>query len=812
MFDFQPSLPIDPVLPTICDELRKYKRLVLQAPPGAGKTTRVPLALHIAGLFDGRIIMLEPRRLAARTAAERLAQHFGEDIGGTVGLRMRGDSKISSNTRIEVVTEGVLTRMMQSDQALEGYDCVLFDEFHERSLNADLGLAFALEIHRNLREDLALVVMSATLNAAPIAAFMGAKIFTAEGRSFPVETQYLDKPAGFLKRRDFANAMAALITKAAAETEGDILAFLPGEGEIRTVETQLAHTFQKTHIAPLFGAMPFRDQQAAIRPTDQRKIVLATSIAETSLTIEGITCVVDGGLSRRARFDAGSGMARLVTERVSKAEATQRMGRAGRVQAGYCYRLWAQGEEGAFPAFAPPEIETADLTSFAFELAQWGLRDVADLPMLTYPNAGDLTEARALLRLLGALDDAGGLTDLGQDMVALPTHPRLAAMLRIGGQRAGLIAALLEERDSLPRHAEISLRHRLDALERPKEARYSIPKPVQQRLLQRAKQFKTQGSESDPAILAATAFPDRIGRRRKGKAARYHLSGGKGAIIGDDDALAAEEFIVVIDLDGDAREAKLRLGTPITKAQIEQVFENRIEWTQSCHWSKREGRVEAVEERKLGALTLESRRWKDAPQQAKSAALCEGIRQLGLEALNWDRAAQLFRARVQRGGAEFPDMSNAALLAGLEAWLLPYLQKVETKSDLKTVPLTQALKAMLDWDQIQRLDALVPEAITAPTGTKLKIDYSGDAPKVSVRIQEVFGMTKHPTIGAAKDPLLFELLSPAQRPIQLTTDLPGFWAGSYADLRKDMRSAYPKHYWPEDPSEAEPTKRVKRKK
>ena len=415
------------------------------------------------------------------------------------------------------------------------------------------------------------------------------------------------------------------------------------------------------------------------------------------------------------------------------------------------------------------------------------------------------------MRLLGALDETGSLTADGIEMATTPTHPRLAAMLRVGGKRAALIAALLEERDPLPRQADVSLKHRLDSLEKPKDARYQIPKSVQHRLLQRAKQFKTQGDESDLAILAATAFPDRIGRRRKGNAARYHLTGGKGAIIDDGDDLAAQEFIVAIDLDGDAREARLRLGTQISKPQIEQIFKDRITWAQSCHWSKRESRVEAVEERKLGALVLESRRWKDAPAASKSAAVCEGIRQLGITALNWDRTANLFRARVLRAGSKFPDMRDNALIDTLEDWLLPFLQGVETKSGLKAVPLTQALKAMLDWDQMQQLDALAPEAITAPTGTKLKIDYAGDVPKVSVRIQEVFGITTHPCIGAQKEPILFELLSPAHRPIQLTTDLPGFWSGSYTDLRKDMRAQYPKHYWPEDPSVSEPTKRVKRK-
>ena len=810
MFEFSPNLPIDPILPQICDQLHNQGQLVLQAPPGAGKTTRVPLALDTAKLFKRKIIMLEPRRLAARSAADRLAKHYGENIGETVGLRMRGESKISAATRIEVVTEGVLTRIIQSDPELSDYDCILFDEFHERSLNADLGLALALEIRRNLREDLHLLVMSATLDAEPIAKFMDAPVLTAEGRSFPVEARYAERPVGFLRGREFANAMVALLDTAIAETEGDILAFCPGEGEIKSIEKLLAPKHPNLLIAPLYGAMPFREQQKAIAPAKTRKIVLATSIAETSLTIEGITCVVDGGLSRRARFDAGAGMSRLVTERSSKAEATQRMGRAGRISEGVCYKLWAKGEEGAFPHFAPPEIETADLTGFAFELAQWGSHDPVSLPLLTQPKGGDLDEARTLLKLLGALDVDGHMTAKGLEMAKSPTHPRLAAMLLYGTDRAATIAALLEERDPLPRGADTALSLRLSAVEKPSEARYSIPKPIKSRLEARAKQFKPSGSEADPAILAAVAFPDRIGKRRKGKDARYHLSGGKGAIITGEDELGTSEYIVAIDLDGDAREARLRLGISITKAQIETLYGNRMSWHQSCHWSKREARVEALEQRKLGALVLEERRWKDAPDNEIATTICAGIRQLGLSALNWDRSALLLRARIAKGGADFPDVSDAALLGGIENWLLPFLGGIASKSELKNVALAPALKSLLSWEENASLDKLVPEAITAPTGTKLKIDYSGENPKVSVRIQEVFGITNHPTIGDAKEPILFELLSPAQRPIQLTKDLPGLWAGSYADLLKDMRAKYPKHYWPEDPSEAEPTRRLKK--
>jgi ATP-dependent helicase HrpB len=808
MTDSQPApLPIDDALPALRAAIAARGMAVLQAPPGAGKTTRVPLDLLASGLIAGRIVMLEPRRLAARAAAERMAETLGEAVGQTVGYRIRGEAKVTRATRIEVVTEGILTRMIQSDPSLEGVGAVIFDEFHERSLNADLGLALCLEIRGALRDDLILIAMSATLDAAPVARLMGdAPLVTSEGRAFPVETRWLPRPPDASVR--FEGAVANLVRQALEETaEGGILVFLPGEGEIRRVEAALGSLPAGVTVKPLFGAMDFAAQRAALAPVAGRKVVLATSIAETSLTIPDVRVVVDGGRARRARFDAPSGMSRLVTERVTKAEAEQRRGRAGRVAPGTCYRLWTKGEEGGLSPFPPAEIEAADLTPLALELALWGS---ADLPFLTPPHPGVLAEARALLADLGALDDAGRITDHGRRLAALPLHPRLGHMLAVAGPKAAPLAALLAERDPL-RGEPPDLVQRLKAIDRPPPQAH---RPTIDRIRDEARRLARaipEGERDDlsPAQMAALAYPDRIGLRRKGDAPRWVLSGGKGAAMAAGLPLSGARLIVATDLDGDPREAQVRQAVAITEAEVRALFAPRIRWHDLCEWSRREGRVLARRQERLGALVLDDRTWPDAHEEAVARAALDGIRQIGLP---WSASARRFRARVElaRGGGDaFPDMTDAALMAGLEDWLLPHLGRARTEAELRGFDLTEALRAMLSWDQAQTLDRIAPAQFETPLGRRVPIDYDGEAPSIEIRLQELFGVTVHPVVGADRKPLRISLLSPGQRPVQVTMDLPRFWATSYADVRKDMRGQYPKHPWPEDPTQAEPTLRAK---
>ncbi|WP_108854812.1 ATP-dependent helicase HrpB [Albidovulum aquaemixtae] len=809
-------LPIDDALPDLIRALHAAGRAVLRAPPGAGKTTRVPLALAEAGLAEGRIVMLEPRRLAARAAAERMAETLGENVGGTVGYRIRGEVRISKATRIEVVTEGILTRMLQSDPDLPGIGAVIFDEFHERSLNADLGLALAWEVRQALRPDLIILVMSATLDAEPVAMLLDdAPVISSEGRAYPVETRWLPRPVQRSMR--FEAAVAGLVAEAAGETEGGILVFLPGEGEIRRVEALLAGRLPPDcAVPPLFGAMEFAAQRAAIVPARAgRKVVLATSIAETSLTIEDIRVVVDAGRARRARFDPSSGMSRLVTERVTKAEADQRRGRAGRVAKGTCYRMWTKGEEGGLAPFPPAEIEAADLAGLALDLALWGT-DGADLAFLTPPPAPALAEARALLTALGALDAMHRITPHGRALAALPLHPRLGHMLVTAGPDAATLAALLADRDPL-RGAPCDLTLRLAAIRDPKGYEADHPHRVDRGSVERiraearrlARLVKPVANRYDPAEMAALAYPDRIGLRRKGEAPRYVLSGGKGAVIAEDDPMSQARLIVTTDLDGDPREARIRQSARITEAALRRLFPDQIKWQDVAEWSRRDGRVVARRQERLGALVLEDRAWPDSPEEALTRAALDGLRQIGLP---WSDPARRFRARIEllrREGADLPDVGDDALLLRAEDWLLPHLSGRRTEAELRDLDLTGALKGSLSWDQAQLVDRLAPAHFETPLGRKVPIDYDGDHPSIALRLQEMFGVTAHPTVGPRRLPLRITLLSPAGRPVQTTLDLPGFWATSYTDVRKDMRGRYPKHPWPEDPTEHAPTLRAK---
>jgi ATP-dependent helicase HrpB len=709
-----------------------------------------------------------------------MAETLGEPVGRTVGYRMRGASEVSKGTRIEVVTEGILTRMIQDDPELPGVGCVVFDEFHERSLNADLGLALTWEARGALRPDLAVIVMSATLDAGPVAAMLDAPIITSEGQAFPVERIWRDRPPPEGQR--FEAQMAELVREALSH--GNVLAFLPGEGEIRRCAALLDDC--GAEVRPLYGALPFAEQRRAIEPGGSPRVVLATSIAETSLTIEGVRAVVDGGLARRARFDPSSGMSRLVTERVTRAEAAQRAGRAGRVAPGVAYANWMRGQEGALMPFPAPEIEMADLAQLALELAAWG-SDA--LPFLTPPPEGALAEARALLRDLGALDGTS-ITDHGRTLARLPLHPRLGHMLTHGGTGSATLASLLAARP-VPGPVDLSETLRSPSQDARAEAK-------------RLRRYEA-GPDLTDAQRLALAYPDRIGLRRPGDPARWLLSGGKGARMEKGEALAQARLLVACDLDGDRTEARIRRALPISEAELRSVHAGRIAWTEVCEWSDRHRRVEARRREMLGAVALDDRVWQDAPSEALARAALDGVRSLGLDCLDWTKRARLLRARI--AASDLRDVSDEALLAAAEDWLLPHLDGIRDAGGLARLDPHDALLAWLGWEDAQRLDRLAPAAWTTPLGRRAPIDYAPETPTLALRLQEVLGVTEHPRVGDT--PLRLELLSPARRPIAITQDLPGFWRGAYSDVRRDMRSQYPRHPWPEDPVAAEPTERAK---
>lgn len=818
-----PNLPIDVVLPDLMATLKDHGQAVLHAPPGAGKTTRVPLALLETGFAKGRILMLEPRRLATRAAAERLAENLGETVGQKVGYRMRGESQKAA--KIEVITEGILTRMIQSDPELAGIGAVIFDEFHERSLHADFGLALCLEIRAALRNDLILLVMSATLDAAPIAELMGgAPVISSTGRAFPVKEHWLEKPVPKTSSRGqvFENTMADLVEHALSETSGGVLVFLPGEGEIKRVAARLKPRLaDNIHLHTLYGALDFKIQRKAIQPAKSgRKVVLATSIAETSLTIEDIRVVVDGGRARRARFDPGSGMSRLVTERVTKAEATQRQGRAGRIAEGHCYKAWTKGEDGGLAPFPPAEIEAADLAPLLLETALWGARDLSELTFLTPPNHGAVAAAKSLLTSLGALDEMGAITAHGRAISDLPLHPRLAHMVLKGGQNAALFAAILSERDLISgtgQRPPVDLELRIAAINNPRQFENTHPLTINRATLsridaERKRLPKPAGPSRSLGAMAALAYPDRIGMRRKGPEPRYVLSGGKGAVLDATDPLANAAFIVATDLDGDQREARIRAAAHLTEHDLRKVFKEDIHKHNSCAWSHRDRTVTARVQEVLGALVLSDAPWRDCPPLDIAYAMCDGIRDLGLQILPQSKAIRSFLGRAEwlrARGTELPDCSESALLATLENWLAPHLGARRKPDELGNVNILDALKSQFEWSELQMMARLAPPEFTAPTGTHLTVDYSGAQPSVSVRLQEMFGLKIHPTLGPDRIPVLIELLSPARRPVQITADLPGFWRTSYTDVRKDMRGRYPKHPWPEDPTEAQATRKRK---
>jgi ATP-dependent helicase HrpB len=831
-----PSLPIESILPDLRATLRVHPGAVLQAPPGAGKTTRVPLALLDEDWLGGqRIVMLEPRRLAARAAAHRMAFTLGERVGQTVGYRVRMDTKVGRDTRIEVVTEGVLTRMLQSDPTLDGTGLVIFDEFHERNLPSDLGLAFALETQL-LREDLRLLVMSATLDGARVAELLDdAPLLTSEGRAFPVETHYLDRMPEPHWRIE-GHAVAA-VHRALDAHEGDVLVFLPGAGEIRRTERSLNEGSlpPSVTVAPLYGNLPQDAQDRAIEPSPagRRKVVLATPIAETSLTIEGVRVVVDGGLARAPRFDPNSGMTRLETVRISAASADQRQGRAGRLGPGTCYRLWTPPVQAHLAPHTPPEILTTDLTPLALELAAWGVHDPADLRWLDPPPAAAFDAARELLTELGALD-AGTITQHGRAMAGLGLHPRLAHLV-LRGKALGLgatacdLAALLSERDLFKpqggSYPPADLRLRLDLLARGDHADFSRGYAVSRSAVHRAKKeahhwrarLGLGNGDRDieaAGLLLALAYPDRIAERRPGTDDRYRLRNGRAAVLADPQGLAGSDFLVAAHLDGRRGEARIFLAAPISLDELTDHFADQIVTDDVIAWDADARLVRARRQDRLGAVVL-----KDAPlpspdPTAVARALLDGIREEGLGLLPWSKEARRLRERIgflhHAAPDDWPDVSDDALLPGLDDWLLPHLVGLKRADDLGRLDLVQILYGLVGWGRRAELDRLAPTHLTVPSGSNVPIDYSEPtAPVLAVRLQEMFGLTETPRVGGV--PLTLHLLSPAQRPVQVTQDLGSFWRDAYFDVRKDMRGRYPKHPWPEDPLRATPTNRTKRR-
>ncbi len=836
------ALPIESVLPALREALRAHPSVVLQAPPGAGKTTRVPLALLGEDWLGGqRIVMLEPRRLAARAAAHRMAATLGERVGETVGYRVRLDTRVSERTRIEVVTEGVLTRMLQSDPALGGrpegrpVGLVIFDEFHERNLPSDLGLAFALETQEALREDLRLLVMSATLDGARVADLLGdAPLLTSEGRAFPVETHTLDRmPEPPWK---IGEHVVAAVRRALGEHEGDVLVFLPGAGEIRRTEAVLAERLPPgVTVAPLYGNLTQDAQDRAIAPSlsGQRKVVLATPIAETSLTIEGVRVVIDSGLARAPRFDPNSGLSRLETVRISRASADQRRGRAGRVGPGVCYRLWTPPVQAALAEHTPPEIATTDLAPLALELAAWGVHDPAGLRWLDPPPEAAFAAARGLLADLGALD-GGTITPHGRAMAALGFHPRLAHLVLRGrdlglGATACDLAALLSERDLFkPQGAHpppADLRLRLDALTQQGSPAFSRGYAVARGAVHRAKReaghwrkrlgVADADRDADAAgLLLAFAYPDRIAQRRPDSETRYRLRNGRAAVLTASQALTGTDFLVAAHLDGRRGEARIFLAAPITQSEIEHHFGEHVAEEETVTWDAEARRVRARRQQRLGAVVLRDVRLRDPDPGAVTAALLDGVRAEGLEVLPWPKEARRLRERLaflHHLGGGWPDVSDEALLGGLDDWLGPHL--TAGKTDFRRLDLGQLLLGLAGWGRRADLDRLAPTHVTVPSGSPIPVDYSDpEAPVLAVRLQEVFGLEATPRVGGGRIPLTMHLLSPAHRPVQVTQDLASFWRDAYFDVRKDLRGRYSKHPWPEDPLTATPTSRAKRRR
>ncbi len=821
------QLPITSVLAKLEQTLATSNAVVLQAPPGSGKTTRVPLALLEAPWLEGRrIVMLEPRRLAATNAARYMASLRGEAVGETVGYAIRYERRLGPGTRLEVLTEGLLTRRLQSDPELTGIGLVIFDEFHERNLQSDLALALCRDVQRGLREDLRILVMSATLDAEPLVRLLdNCPVVNAAGRTFPVTVEYLvdSEPP------KLAESTAQALRRALEDTRGDILAFLPGARDIHRCRDLLDDLTPHIALRPLYGGLPFPAQEAALLPGPQRRVVLATNIAETSLTIEGIETVVDSGWERRPRFDAARGMTRLETLRISRASAEQRAGRAGRLGPGCCYRLWTEGCQGSLTPFSPAEVRQADLAPLAFDIALWGVQDVASLTWLDSPPAGHLAAARRLLTLLGALDPGGMPTRLGREMARYPTHPRLARLL-VAACQAGCpglgsdLAALLDERDLMTGTLQASrtsgpsdLFERLEILQRTRSPETAAVRRAAAywRKLTRAGQEPAPDADSVGRLLAC-AYPDRIGLRRQSGSPRYQLRNGQGAVLAASSVVRDAEWLVAVETVGQAGdESRIRLASALDHATIEELFGGDLPWQREAGWDDRNDRVTARLVRRLGALILQERPSAVTPEDTLPALL-DLVRREGLGILPWNNETRQLQARVcllHRHMAEqgWPDCSDAALTENLEDWLPAVLVAVRSRRDLVCIDLATALRTRLGGQKVKELERLAPERLAVPSGSKIRIDYrSGNLPVLAVKLQEMFGLASTPHLAGGRIPALIHLLSPAGRPLAVTSDLQSFWDTVYPEVRREMKGRYPKHPWPDDPWRAQATRKTRR--
>ena len=821
------SYPIDEVLPRLRETFITSRNVVLSAAPGAGKTTRVPIALLEAHWLDGKkLIMLEPRRLAARRAAQFMATQLGEEVGGTVGYRIRGETAVGKTTRIEVVTEGVLTRLLHADPGLQGVGLVVFDEFHERNIHGDLGLALTLDAQTHLRHDLRVLVMSATLDGLAVSRVLGeAPVIKGTGRGYSVETRYQPFP-----RTGPVEALVVdTVLRAMREESGDILVFLPGQREIRRVEAG----FDGVELAPgveihsLFGEAGFDRQQRALEPASsgRRKVILSTSIAETSLTIDGVRVVVDAGLSRMSRFNPRRGMSGLVTVPVSQATADQRRGRAGRQQPGVCYRLWTEDDHATLARFPVPEILTADLAPMALDLAQWGALDGAGLRFIDPPGAAHLSQAVDLLKRLGALDMQGLLTPHGRAMAEFPVHPRLAHMI-LRSKDLGLaglaceVAALLEDRDLLvgDRRGDIDLVSRLHAL----RTGHGADRTLRARVLMESRRLRRIIGETEPEVktersgaVLALAYPERIARRRGNQGTYYQMAGGTGAALPAWSLLAREEFLAIADVDGMGTDVRVYLASPLPKPELLETFAGEITVREDVTWDPVDEAVVAQRAQRLGAIIVSSQSIQPAGELVR-AAMLEGVRRTGFNSLPWGKDSLSIVSRCEwlrrhhLVSADWPDLSEAHLMATLEEWLAPFLDGITRRTQLATLTMAQILRARLSFGQLKELDTLAPPTLTVPTGSRIGIDYAaGEQPVLAVRLQEMFGLIETPTIAGGKMRVLIHLLSPAGRPLAVTQDLQSFWTNAYPEVRKQMRGRYPKHHWPDDPLSAQPTRRSK---
>ncbi len=840
------TLPIHEVLPALLAALRERSVAVLEAPPGAGKTTVVPLALiNEVWLSGQRVLMLEPRRLAARAAASFMSRALGESVGQTVGYRVRGESRVSARTRVEIVTEGVLTRMLATDPALDGVGAVVFDEFHERSLNADLGLALTLQTQSVLRPELRVLVMSATLDGDAVARLIAddrgdAPVIRSSGRMFPVAIEYRAPR----DRERLESHVARVLREVLPQHEGDVLVFLPGAREIRRAAELLSdvaatHAGSRVSVHQLFGMMPLAAQDAAIAPAPpgERKIVLATSIAQTSLTIEGVRVVVDAGRERLPRFDPRVGLSRLETVRESHAAAEQRRGRAGRVAPGVCYRLWDEHEQAMLPPRTRPEVLDADLTPLALDLADAGVTDAASLRWLDVPSPALLAQSRSVLHMLGALDSNGRISAHGRAMSALPVHPRLAHLLlqaRVRGEGAlgAIVAACVEERDFLRgdgRSPPSDLRLRVELVQGGSASAMthdlhgaSVDRDAVRRIRDTARDLaqradvpwrEQQGHTDACGHLLALAFPDRVAQQRPGQRNRYILRNGTGASLPPGDALDGTPLLAIAELDGAPPEYRIVRAAAISDADVRTAFAEDLRAVDVVDWDESAQRVRARRQTQLGALVLDDAPLRDVPPDAVHRVMLDVIRSRGISALAWEREATRLRERlafVHAHDSSWPDVSDDNLLYKLETWLGPSLHGVKRYTDIDDRVVHDALLTLLDWSQRAALDRLAPTHLSVPSGSQIALDYSDPAaPVLAVKLQEVFGWTNTPMICDGRVPLTLHLLSPAQRPVQVTRDLAGFWRDGYFEVRRELRGRYPRHPWPDNPLSAEATRRAK---